>query len=91
MGWQKSAALGGSTIDLQYSRTGAFRRHIDGGGAYETFRLSGRHLRIVIRRKRDDGTERRAHHTDATPFEWDGGTKRPAHSTDDKSFERVNY
>jgi len=39
-----------------FSRSAAFRRHLDGGGEPdERLRLSGRHLRlVVVRRQRHD-------------------------------------
>jgi hypothetical protein len=52
MGWTRELGAGPGAIRLSFSRTGAFRRHIDRGvEADERFRLSGRHLRLVFARQ----------------------------------------
>jgi hypothetical protein len=49
MGWTRELGAGRGAIRLSFSRTGAFRRHIDRGvEADERLRLSGRHLRVVL-------------------------------------------
>jgi hypothetical protein len=60
MGWHKTAALGDSEIEVCFSRTGRFHRHLDRGDDLTAvkLRLSGRHLQLVMRRKAwDDLTE----------------------------------
>ncbi|HEY0387241.1 MAG TPA: hypothetical protein VGC71_02255 [Gaiellales bacterium] len=59
MGWLKQTTLGDRLIEMGFSRSGRFHRHLD-GGLYpdETFRMSGRHVRVVVRRRGwDDLTE----------------------------------
>jgi hypothetical protein len=52
MGWHKATMLGDNVVELRFSRTGQFHRHLDTGQLPdERFRLSGRHLRIVMRRR----------------------------------------
>jgi hypothetical protein len=51
MGWTRELGAGPGAIRLSFSRSGAFRRHIDRGVEMdERFRLSGRHLRLVVAR-----------------------------------------
>jgi hypothetical protein len=51
MGWTRELGAGPGAIRLSFSRSGAFRRHLDRGVEMdERFRLSGRHLRLVIAR-----------------------------------------
>jgi hypothetical protein len=51
--------LGDTVFELRFSRSGQFHRHLDTGQLQnERLRLSGRHLRFVMRRKPwDDITE----------------------------------
>jgi hypothetical protein len=52
MGWTHELSAGPGAIRLSFSRSGAFRRHIDRGVEMdERFRLSGRHLRLVLARR----------------------------------------
>ena len=52
MGWSKVAALGDTAIEMRFSRSGQFHRHIDTGqGPDEKVRLSGRHVRFLVRRR----------------------------------------
>jgi hypothetical protein len=52
MGWSKTATLGDTVIEMQFSRSGQFHRHLDGGDLpEEKARLSGRHVRLVFRRR----------------------------------------
>ena len=52
MGWMKTTTVGDTMIELRFSRSGRFHRHLDGGGVPdEKARLSGRHLRVVVRRR----------------------------------------
>jgi hypothetical protein len=52
MGWSKTTALGDRRVRVMFSRRGAFRRHADSGtGQDETFRVSGKHLRLVLSRR----------------------------------------
>jgi hypothetical protein len=66
MGWCRTTALGENAVELRFSRSGRFNRHIDGGLADERLRVSGRHFRIVMRRKTwddlsDDERDARLH------------------------------
>jgi hypothetical protein len=50
MGWHKTAVLGDKVVEIRFSRRGQFHRHLDTGSvADEKLRLSGRHLRLVMR------------------------------------------
>ena len=60
MGWSKAAALGDNVIEVAFSSTGRFNRHFDRGEmADEMLRLSGRRVRVVMRRRTwDDLTDK---------------------------------
>jgi len=56
MGWSHKMVVGDHVVWVMFSRSGAFRRHLDGGhldgGAesFESLRVSGRHFRLVVQR-----------------------------------------
>jgi hypothetical protein len=53
MGWTKTATVGETVIEMRFSRSGQFQRHLDAGDLpEEKARLSGRHIRLVVRRRR---------------------------------------
>lgn len=52
MGWSRTAKLGDQVLELRFSRGGQFHRHPDSGQLPdERLRMSGRHLRLVMRTK----------------------------------------
>ena len=52
MGWLKTATVGDRLIEMGFSSSGRFHRHLD-SGAYpeERLRVSLRHLRLVVRNR----------------------------------------
>jgi hypothetical protein len=51
MGWSTKMVVGDREVWVMFSRSGAFRRHLDGGAEpFESLRVSGRHLRLVVQR-----------------------------------------
>jgi hypothetical protein len=51
MGWSKTASVGDQELQVVYSSTGAFRRHLDTGNRPgDLLRLSGKRLRATLRR-----------------------------------------
>jgi len=50
MGWLKTATVGDRLIEMGFSSSGRFHRHLD-SGTYpeERLRVSLRHLRLVVR------------------------------------------
>jgi hypothetical protein len=51
MGWSTKMVVGDREVWVIFSRSGAFRRHLDGGAEpFESLRVSGRHLRLVVQR-----------------------------------------
>jgi hypothetical protein len=53
MGWLKTATVGDRLIEMGFSSSGRFHRHLD-SGTYpeERLRVSLRHLRLVVRSRR---------------------------------------
>jgi hypothetical protein len=52
VGWSYKAVVGDHVVLVRFSRSGAFRRHLDSGtDPVESARLSGRHFRIVVERR----------------------------------------
>ena len=52
MGWWKSASFLKREVEIGFSSTGQFHRHVDRGRLPdEHLRLSGRRLRLIVRRK----------------------------------------
>jgi hypothetical protein len=53
MGWIRRGSVGKRTVILGFSRSGSYRRCLDRGrNPDEVFRLSGRHLRLILGRHR---------------------------------------
>jgi hypothetical protein len=52
MGWSHNTVVGDHVVRVTFSRSGAFRRHLDRGDEpVESLRVSGRHLRVVVQRR----------------------------------------
>jgi hypothetical protein len=52
MGWSQKMVVGDRVVWVMFSRSGAFGRHLDRGAeSFESFRVSGRHLRLVVQRQ----------------------------------------
>jgi hypothetical protein len=52
VGWVSERSVGKRTIMVGWSRTGSYKRHLDRGvNPGESFRLSSRHMRLVLRRR----------------------------------------
>jgi hypothetical protein len=70
MGWSKTATVGDTVIEMRFSRSGQFHRRLDAGDLpEEKARLSGRHMRLVLRRRRweDMSEEERAARLESRP------------------------
>jgi hypothetical protein len=52
MGWAHRTVVGDHVFWVIFSRSGRFDRHLDRGARLvDSFRVSGRHLRIVVQRR----------------------------------------
>jgi hypothetical protein len=51
VGWSREVAtIGGRTVSVTWSRSGALNRCMDRGYAEDLARLGGRHVRVTVRR-----------------------------------------
>jgi hypothetical protein len=52
MGWSHETVVGDRVVRVIFSRSGSFRRHVDWGRKpVESFRLGGRHVRMILERR----------------------------------------
>jgi hypothetical protein len=52
MGWSHESVVGDRVVRVIFSRSGSFRRHLDRGrNPVESFRLGGRHVRMILERR----------------------------------------